>query len=136
MSISRRERKTSEGRREGGMKRKVREKEKRSFLINIISGMCLTLHEYRIAGNIQGRKLSRIGENRGENFCRLLTCAAQKQIKDTTFPNLHEKKNSQIASKTRNSRKFSPSKVSHYTVVWLAFINYATYQYTVEELVT
>ena len=99
MSISRRERKTSEGRREGGMKRKVREKEKRSFLINIISGMCLTLHEYRIAGNFQGRKLSRIGENCRENFCRLLTCAAQKQ-KDTTLPNLHGKKNSQIATKT------------------------------------
>lgn len=31
MSISRRERETSEGRREGGMKRKVREKEKDHF---------------------------------------------------------------------------------------------------------
>ena len=46
---------------------------------------------YRIAGNFQGRKLSRIGEKynfRGENFHRVLTCAA---LKDTTPPNFAEK---------------------------------------------
>ena len=43
---------------------------------------------YSIAGNFQGRKLSRIGDFCGENFRGLLACAAPK---DTTLPNFAEK---------------------------------------------
>ena len=70
----------------------------------------------RIAGNFRERKLSQIGEKynfRGENFHRLLTFAAPK---DARLRRILQRKLSQIATKTRNSRKFSSSKVSHYTV--------------------
>ena len=62
-----------------------------------------------------GRKLSRIGEKydfRGENFRGLLTFAAPK---DTTPPILR-RTHLRIATKLRNPRKFSPLKVSRYTV--------------------
>ena len=69
----------------------------------------------RIAGNFRERKLLRIGEKydfRGENFRRLLTFAAPK----VPHPQILRRKLSRIATKLRNSRKFSPSKVSRYTV--------------------
>ena len=74
---------------------------------------------YRIAGNFRGRKLSRIGEKydfHGENFRGLLTFAAPK---DAT-PQISRRKLSRIATKLRNSQKFSPLKVFHYTVYILA----------------
>ena len=70
---------------------------------------------YRIAGNFQRRKLLRIGEKydfRGENFHGLLAFAAPKDV----TPQISQRKLSRIATKSRNSRKFSPSKVSSYTV--------------------
>ena len=66
-------------------------------------------------GNFQGRKLSWIGEKYDfcrENVCWLLACAAPK---DATPP-ISRRKLSQIATKPRNLQRFSPSKVSHYTV--------------------
>ena len=71
---------------------------------------------YRIAGNFRGRKLSQIGEKydfHGENFRGLLAFAALK----VPHPQILRRKLSRIATKLRNSRKFSPSKVSHYTVL-------------------
>ena len=67
---------------------------------------------YHVAGNFRERKRSWIGEKynfRKDNFCGLLTFAAPK---DTTLPNFMEK----TSTKPQNSRKFSPSNVSHYTV--------------------
>ena len=68
--------------------------------------MVMVLHRkpsgYRIAGNFQGRKLSRIGEKhdfRGENF------PAFTAPKDTTLPNFTEKK---IATKLQICESFLP----------------------------
>ena len=64
---------------------------------------------YCIAGNFQRRKLSRIGEKydfHGENFCELLAFATPKDA----MPQILQSKISRIATKPRNSRKFSPSK--------------------------
>ena len=75
----------------------------------------VVFHMYRIAGNFQGRKLLRIGEKyefHGENFHRLLACAAPR----TTCPQILRRKLSRIATKTWNLQKFSPSKVSCYMV--------------------
>ena len=75
---------------------------------------------YHIVGNFQGRKLSLICEKydfRGENFRRLLAFAVPK---DAT-PQISWRKLSHIATKLRNSRKFSPSKVFCYTVSILLF---------------
>ena len=52
-------------------------------------------HEYRIAGNFQGRKLSRIGEKydfHGEYFRGLLTCAVPKMPhpQKKTYANSHK----------------------------------------------
>ena len=72
-------------------------------------------YSYRIAGNFWGRKLSRIGEKHnfcGENFRRLLTFAVPK----VPHCQILRRKLSRIAPKPQNSLKFSPSKVSHYTV--------------------
>ena len=66
-----------------------------------------------IAGNFQ--KLSRISERynfRGENFRGLLALLRQRMPR----PKFCGKKLLRFATKPRNSRKFSPSKVSHYTV--------------------
>ena len=46
-----------------------------------------------------------------ENFCGLFTFAAPR----TPRPQISRRKLSQIATKPRNSCKFSPSKVFHYT---------------------
>ena len=70
---------------------------------------------YCIAGNFQGRKLSQIGKNydfHKENFRGLLACAAPK---DATPPNFAEKTCAN-SHKPWNSWRFSPSKVSRYTV--------------------
>ena len=73
---------------------------------------------YCIVGNFRGRKLQ-ICEKydfRGENFRRLPTFAVPK---DATSQILGRKL-LHIATKPQNLRKFSPSKVSHYTVYhWL-----------------
>ena len=61
-------------------------------------------------------KLSQIGEKydfHRENFRGLLTFAALK----VPHPQILRRKLSRIATKLRNSRKFSPSKVSHCTVL-------------------
>ena len=70
---------------------------------------------YRILGNFWGRKLSWIGEN---------TIFTVKTLADHSFllcqktpcPQILQRKLSQITTKPCNSRKFSPSKVSCYTV--------------------
>ena len=70
---------------------------------------------YHIVGNFRGRKLSQIGEKynfHGENFRRLLAFAVPK---DAT-PQILQRKLSHIATNPQNSQKFSPSKVSRYTV--------------------
>ena len=67
---------------------------------------------YHIAENFRGRKLSQIGEKydfHWENLRRLL---AFTMPKDTTPPNFVEK----TFANSHKPRKFSPSKVSHYTV--------------------
>ena len=72
---------------------------------------------YRIAGNFQGRKLSRIGEKdnfHGENFRGMLVVPRQK----TSRPQISRRKLLWIATKLRNLRKFSPSKVFRYTIYW------------------
>ena len=51
---------------------------------------------------------------RKETFCGLVTLAARK---DTTLPNFAENTFANIPTKLRNWRKFSPSKVSRYTVL-------------------
>ena len=64
-----------------------------------------------IAGNFRGRKLARIG-------------VAEKTLADcslllrqrTPRPQILQRKLSRTATKPRNSQRFSPSKVSHYTV--------------------
>ena len=70
--------------------------------------------KYRIAGNFRGRKCLRIGKIQycGENFCKLLAFAAPK----VPHPKILQRKLSRIATKLWNLRKFSPSKVSRYTV--------------------
>ena len=73
---------------------------------------------YRIAENFQGRKLLRIGEN---------TIFAEKTFADCSLllcqripcPPILWRKLSRIAKKPQNSRKFSPSKVFRYTVVFV-----------------
>ena len=80
----------------------------------------LTMHistTYRIAGNFQGRKLSWISEK--YDFHGLLTFAVPK---DTMLPNFTEK----TFAKLRNSRKYSPSKVSRYTVCVQEFFHSTT----------
>ena len=70
---------------------------------------------YHIAGNFRGRKLLQIGgkyDFHRENFHWLLTRAAPKDATSSNFA----KKTSRLATKPRNSQKFSPSKVSHYIV--------------------
>ena len=70
---------------------------------------------HRIAGNFQGRKLLRIGEKydfHGENFRGSLACATPMNA----TPQISWRKLLWIASKPQNLQKFSPSKVSHYTV--------------------
>ena len=52
-------------------------------------------YRYHIAGNVRGRKLSQIGENRGENFCGLLpfptpTNAMPPNFAEKTFTNSHK----------------------------------------------
>jgi len=64
--------------------------------------------------NFRGRKLLQIGEKydfHRENFRGLLAFAAPR----TPLPQISRRKLSRIATKPRNSCKFSPSKVSHYT---------------------
>ena len=76
---------------------------------------------YRIAGNFQGRKLSQIGEKydfRGENFCGLLAFAVPKD----GMPQILRRKLLRIATKLRNSHKFSSSKVFRYTVLQLSHV--------------
>ena len=71
--------------------------------------------KYRIAGNFQGRKLSRIGEKYNfhrENFRGLLAFAVPK---DAMPPNFVEK-TFVNSHKTVKFVKFSPSKVFCYTV--------------------
>ena len=81
-----------------------------------LSGMDMkSLSRHRIAGNFQGRKLSRIGENTfftEKTFAHLLAFAAPN---DAT-PQIFRRKLSRIATKPQNSWKFSPSKVFRYTV--------------------
>ena len=72
---------------------------------------------YHIAGNFQGRKLSWISEK--YDFHGLLTFAVPK---DTMLPNFTEK----TFAKLRNSRKYSPSKVSRYTVCVQEFFHSTT----------
>ena len=65
---------------------------------------------YRIVGNFQGRKLSRIGEKynfHGENFRGMLALPCQR----TPCPQISQRKLLQIATKPRNLQEFSPSKV-------------------------
>ena len=50
---------------------------------------------------------------RGKNFSGLLACAAPR----TPHPQISRRKLLLIATKPQNSRKFSPSKVSCYTVI-------------------
>ena len=78
------------------------------------------MFKYYIAGNFRERKLSQFGEKndfRGENFHGLLAFAASK---DTTLPNCEEKTFTN-SHKLQNSRKFSPSSVSRYTVTFNRF---------------
>ena len=70
----------------------------------------LVYTQYHMAGNFWGRKLSQIGEK--YDFRGLLTFAVPK----VSHPQISQRILSQIATKPRNSQKFSPSKVSHYTV--------------------
>ena len=81
----------------------------------LIIGQLTRTRKCHIAGNFRERKLLRIGEKydfRGENVRRLLAFAAPK---DTT-PQITWRKLSRIATKPRNSQKFSPLKVFRYTV--------------------
>ena len=78
--------------------------------------MISNLSSYDIAGNFRGRKLSQISEKydfHREKFHGLLTFATPKdatlQISQRKFPHMF--------TKPRNSRKFSPTKVFHYTVL-------------------
>ena len=64
---------------------------------------------YCIAGNFQGRKLSRIGKNynfRRENFHRLLACAAPKDA----HPQISQRKLSQTATNREIREGFLPQK--------------------------
>ena len=76
---------------------------------------CGPPEDYRIAGKFQGRKLSRIDEHedfaektfadsccRPDTGCARMRCSRRKLSRTGRYP--------------RNLRKFSPSKVSHYTV--------------------
>ena len=70
-------------------------------------------NQYTIARNSHGRKLSRIGEN----FCgKTFADCSVVSPKDATHTNF-DRENSQMDTKPQNSQKFSPPKVSHYTVI-------------------
>ena len=79
-----------------------------------LQALSINFSTYRIAGNFRGRNISHNWKkyNRGENFCGLLAFAVAK---DATLQ-ISWRKLSRIATKPRNSRKFSPSKVFRYTV--------------------
>ena len=85
-------------------------------------GQLTRTRKYRIAGNFRERKLLRIGEKydfHGENVRGLLAFAAPK---DAT-PQISWRKLSCIATKPRNSQKFSPLKVFRYTVATDIFLH-------------
>ena len=74
------------------------------------------MNYYHNSGKLSRRKLLRIGgkdDFRGENFSGLLACAVPR----TPHPQILWRKLLLIATKLRNLRKFSPSKVSRYTVI-------------------
>ena len=69
-----------------------------------------------IAGNFRGRKLSWI--RRSENFTeKTFTDCLKQIIGGVACPQISRRKLSRMALKPRNPQKFSPSKVSRYTVV-------------------
>ena len=72
--------------------------------------------KYRIVGNFWGRKLSReLVKNTifsKKNFVDCLLLPHQRM----PHPQISQRKLSQIATKLRNLQKFSPSKVSRYTI--------------------
>ena len=70
-----------------------------------------------MAGNFQGRKLSRIGEKydfRGENFHRLLACAVPK---DATHPNFMEKTFANSHKTTKFAKVFSLESFLLYGII-------------------
>ena len=97
---------------------------------------------YHIAGNFRVKKLLQIGENTifaEKTFvdCSLLSC------RRTTTPQISRRKLSRIATKLRNLRKFSPSKVFRYKVTEvqrsdfpLQFMTYKPLQLTSTKTVT
>ena len=80
--------------------------------------VCCQVAEIPYSGKLSREKtFARIGDFRGENYRGLLVFAAPK---DATPSNFAEKTFARIATKPRNSRKFSPSKVSRYMVFMLS----------------
>ena len=78
---------------------------------------CRQLGGYRIAVNFRGRKLSQIGEKYMIFAEKTFTNCSLLPRQRTPRPQISRRKLLQLATKLRNSRTFSLSKVSHYTIL-------------------
>ena len=86
------------------------------------------MHYYHVpySGKLSWAKVSQIGENK--SFTKKTFAACSLLPPKTPCPPILWRKLSQIATKLQNSQKFSPSKVSHYGVLfWSSGEAYKTY---------
>ena len=75
------------------------------------------LYIYYIAENFRGRKHRKLAKNTIFVEKAFVYCSLLLRQKTPRFPNFTEK-TLRIATKPRTLRKFSPSKLSHYTILY------------------